>query len=436
MSAAQADAAESEIAMTSGPIGTKAPDLAELRKPGGWDRYLKESAADEARSTVPHETVGPARSGVFRSPEESAVSRTQGNFVSATAVTLPEPSHTMTADECLEGLGSKEFYIKSRYAVCSGREFTNTWFTNREPLGVSHFTVLAIGTIPKDSRTMTVTYHFGGFWATGRQNATGLGITTRAKIAQSWPSTAKYKQGGTAMPVKRTWSQLVASNSFKHTVYAAPGQGSNGSTDSVFAAYQPNIKLSPPPGWTIGQPSDRDVFMLPPRWDKATYLPNRAKGAAVFSVSTALKFSTKRSAPEWDVAKHIKLAYTNPGATKPPYGDKKLPGNSANAPLTRLYKDSTRRDENRNRAIYNCKKYYGADYTEGGKKECDEFPMATTYEGAAQSKYDHRAHPKNFSAKPVDEKANGAAGNLAGQYYTKNRILDGPDDGFLVKITS
>ncbi|MFI8879858.1 hypothetical protein [Streptomyces sp. NPDC055243] len=436
LGSAQADEAASEIITTSGPIGAKTPDLAELRKPGAWDRYLKKAAAAEAQPMVPHETVGPARSGAPRSPEESAVPPARQDPVSAPQVSLPEPSHTMSKVECLEGLGSKEFFIKSRFAVCSGREFTNTWFTNREPLGVSHFTVLAIGTIAKNSRTMTVTYHFVGFNATGRQNAAGLGITTRAKIAQSWPSTAKYKLGGTALPLKKTWSQLVALGSFKHTVYAAADQGSSGSTDTIFAAYQPNIKLSPPPGWTIGLPSDSDIFMLPPRWDKATYLPNRAKGAAVFSMVTALKLSTKPSAPEWDVAKHIKLAYTNPGATKPPYSGKELPGNSANAPLTRLHKDATRRKENRNRAIYNCKKYYGADYTEGGRKECDEFPMATAYEGAAMSKYDPRAHPKNFSAKPVDEKANGAAGNLSAQYYDKNRILDGPDDGFLVKITS
>ncbi|AZM58107.1 hypothetical protein DMA15_34535 [Streptomyces sp. WAC 01529] len=175
--------------------------------------------------------------------------------------------------------------------------------------------------------------------------------------------------------------------------------------------------------------------MLPPRWDKANYLPNRATGAAVFSVSTALKYSTKDSAPEKHVAKHIQTAFTNPGATKPPYSGKDVPGDKAAEPLTRLYTDNTRRKENRNKAIYNCKKYYGADYAEGGK-ECDEYPMATTYEGAAQSKYDHRAHPKNFSVKPVPGPSNGAAGILAGQYYDKNRILDGPDDGFLVKITS
>ncbi|THC40903.1 hypothetical protein E7X58_37405 [Streptomyces sp. A1499] len=175
--------------------------------------------------------------------------------------------------------------------------------------------------------------------------------------------------------------------------------------------------------------------MLPPRWDKAAYLPDRATGAAAFSVSTSLKYSTKDTAPERHVAKHIKTAFTSPGATKPLYSGKRLPGKIADEPLTRLYSDATRRKENRSRAIYNCKKYYGGGYAQGGK-ECDEYPMASTYEGAAQSNYDHRAHPKNFSVKPLPKASNGAAGNLLAQYYDKNRILDGPDDGFLVKITS
>ncbi|GAA2768565.1 hypothetical protein GCM10010103_76070 [Streptomyces paradoxus] len=30
----------------------------------------------------------------------------------------------------------------------------------------------------------------------------------------------------------------------------------------------------------------------------------------------------------------------------------------------------------------------GANYTQGGARECDEYPFATTYEGAAEHDYD------------------------------------------------
>ncbi|WP_158708942.1 hypothetical protein [Streptomyces sp. NRRL S-920] len=73
-------------------------------------------------------------------------------------------------------------------------------------------------------------------------------------------------------------------------------------------------------------------------------------------MSTALVYSTKASAPEKDGANHIKLGYANPGRTKPPFSRKHLPEKKADEPLTRLYKDAAQRRENRNTAIYNCRK--------------------------------------------------------------------------------
>ncbi|MGV9993482.1 NucA/NucB deoxyribonuclease domain-containing protein [Streptomyces sp. NPDC003374] len=201
------------------------------------------------------------------------------------------------------------------------------------------------------------------------------------------------------------------------------------------AIYQPNIKLSAPRGWVISPGAGGTISMLPPRWDQATYLP-KSSGAAVFSVLTSLKYSTARSAPEHEVASHIKKAYTKPGQTKPPFSKKTLPGGTPSSPLTRLYWDDKRREKNRNRAVYNCTKYWGRNYSQGGKKECDEFPFASTYEGAAGSTYNPRQDPLNFSVMPVSKDSNGVAGNLLAQYYKLNRIIDGPDDGFTAEITS
>ncbi|GAA2644168.1 hypothetical protein GCM10010307_48280 [Streptomyces vastus] len=84
----------------------------------------------------------------------------------------------------------------------------------------------------------------------------------------------------------------------------------------------------------------------------------------------------------------------------------------------------------------NCRRYFGAGYSENNTKNCDEFPFATTYEGTAQAEYDPQAEKNNFSVLPVIKKQSGDAGTLLGQFYKKNRIIDGMDDGFLVKITS
>ncbi|GAP48844.1 hypothetical protein SAZU_3709 [Streptomyces azureus] len=38
--------------------------------------------------------------------------------------------------------------------------------------------------------------------------------------------------------------------------------------------------------------------------------------------------------------------------------------------------------------------------------------------------------------KPIAEEDNGAGGNLLISFYAKNRIIDGMEDGFIVKIVS
>ncbi|WP_229914412.1 NucA/NucB deoxyribonuclease domain-containing protein, partial [Streptomyces capitiformicae] len=72
----------------------------------------------------------------------------------------------------------------------------------------------------------------------------------------------------------------------------------------------------------------------------------------------------------------------------------------------------------------------------GKLRECDEYPFATTYEGSAEPDYDADAKKFNFSVKPIAKADNGAGGNLLLGFYAKNRIIDGMEDGFIVKIVS
>ncbi|QCB26649.1 hypothetical protein [Streptomyces sp. SS52] len=62
-------------------------------------------------------------------------------------------------------------------------------------------------------------------------------------------------------------------------------------------------------------------------------------------------------------------------------------------------------------------------------------PLRLHYQGATGSEYDPYQPPNNFSAQALDGTQNGNAGNLLGQFVSKYRILDGPDDGYLVQIT-
>ncbi|MEI5098492.1 hypothetical protein RB200_07190 [Streptomyces sp. PmtG] len=271
----------------------------------------------------------------------------------------------MSAKECLKGLGTnKKFYTKSRFAVCSGASFNQVWFINNQPSGESRINFIAVGTITKGSRTVKIRHHYR-FEATGRTRAHGTILTPKATLPQKWPASARISEGG-ALPAGRTWASLAAEPNpgFTRTLTGKSGTGS-GRDDALFAVFQPELKVTG--GWTMTGPREGKPFLLAPRWDTAKYLAgSTADGGATFSYSVHMPFSTKAGAPERAAAQHIKDAYTKPEKTEPKNTRKNIPGRTAGKPLTRLYHDLKRRDDNRHEAIKACKAKWGANYSGAG----------------------------------------------------------------------
>ncbi|MDT6984873.1 hypothetical protein ACFSUJ_21055 [Streptomyces lusitanus] len=429
------------------PAGAAVPSLEELQSAEGRERLRRTATAAEPGAALAQETVGPAASSAplsrrpSGSPPADASTGVQLRAALGPTATAPEPARTMTYDECVKGLGSdKKFYVKSRFAVCNGASFLQTWTRNGRPVGTSMFNVRAVGTIAKNSRTITFQYYFTDFTTAGTTGAASMPITTKADIPQSWPSGARYTRGG-SMPGTKTFTQLKTQRTFKDTVTAKPGQGS-GSADLLFAVYEPAISYTPPAPWKLSGALGGKLFMLAPRWDAASYLANSTgggtpakKGAATFSYVTPLTLSAKQGAEERAEAAHIRQAFLAPLDTKPYMSAKKVPGQTAKEPLHRTV-SAARIDKNRAAAVKQCKRYWGANYTQGGTLECDEYPFASTYEGAAEPEFDADAKKFNFSAKPIAKDDNQAGGLILKSYYAKNRIIDGMDDGFVVEIVT
>ncbi|WP_158858074.1 NucA/NucB deoxyribonuclease domain-containing protein [Streptomyces sp. NRRL B-1347] len=418
------------------------PTAKSLQESEAAARTAKMDATGLLQPRAALETVGPA--GRY-APKSSAASATAPatafkSQARQAAAPYPDPPRTMSAKECLKGLGStKKFYIKSRFAVCSGASFNQVWFINNRPSGESRINFIAVGTIAKGSRTVKIRHHYL-FEKTGRTGALGMILTPKATVPQKWPASARISEGG-AVPGGRSWASLAAESDpgFTRTLTGKAGTGS-GRDDALFAVFQPKLKLTVTGGWKMTGPREGQPFFLAPRWDKAKYLAgSTANGGATFSYAVHMPFSTKAGAPERAAAQHIKDAYTKPEKTEPKNTRKDIPGRTAGKPLTRLYHDQKRREDNRNEAIKACKHKWGPNYSEGGKKQCDEFPFSTTYEGAAQAlrKYDPqgRAPKKNFSARPIPKDDNEAGGRIMSGFYSKNRIIDGTDDGFLIKVS-
>ncbi|WSQ15186.1 hypothetical protein OG604_50030 [Streptomyces sp. NBC_01231] len=427
------------------PVGAAKPSLKDLQGGQGTERLRELAGQAEPGAGLAAETVGPAASYAPLSRRASgvasAVQQTQGKLSAGPlATTAPEPAQTMTFEECKKGLGSsKAFYVKSRFAVCNGASFLQTWVRNNQPVGESMFNVRVVGTIAKNSRTINFQYYFTDFDTTGTTGAAAMPITTKGNIPQSWPAGARYTRGGNK-PGTKTFTQLKALRTFNETVNAKPGQGNTGATDLLFAVYEPAISYTPPAGWKLRGDHGGKLFMLAPRWESATYLANSTgggnpakKGAATFSYVPTLTLSAKAGAAERAEAQHIRQAFLVPQDTKPYMSAKKVPGQTAKDPLHRTV-SATRNDKNRAEAVKQCKRYWGANYTNGGTKECDEYPFASTYEGAAENYYDPEAQKFNFSAKPIAKADNQAGGLILKSFYAKNRIIDGLNDGFIVKI--
>lgn len=426
------------------PVGAAKPSLKDLQSGQGMERLRELAGQAEPGAALAAETVGPAASYAPLSRRASGAAPVQPAqaepSVGPMATSAPEPARTMTFEECRKGLGSnKAFYVKSRFAVCNGASFLQTWVRNNQPVGESKFNVRVVGTIAKNSRTIDFQYYFTDFAATGTTGSAAMPITTKGNIPQSWPAGARYTRGG-SMPGTKTFTELKALRTFHETVNAKPGQGSAGATDLLFAVYEPAISYSPPAGWAMSGSRGGTLFMLAPRWDAATYLANSTgggnpakKGAATFSYVPTLTLSAKAGADERAEAQHIKQAFLVPQDTKPYMSAKKVPGQNVDDPLHRTVSQS-RNDANRTAAVKQCKRYWGANYTASGTKECDEYPFASTYEGAALPDYDPEAKKFNFSAKPIAKDDNRAGGLILKSFYGKNRMLDGSGDGFIVKI--
>ncbi|MEU9005375.1 NucA/NucB deoxyribonuclease domain-containing protein [Streptomyces sp. NPDC048551] len=120
-------------------------------------------------------------------------------------------------------------------------------------------------------------------------------------------------------------------------------------------------------------------------------------------------------------ARHILDAQQLPERTFPSWAGKTVPGSTE--PLHRLI-DKDKQEKNREKAIATCNDVWG-DY-KGTTLQCDEYPFASTKEGAA-------APGNRFSARLIDGTDNETGGRKLNEMFTLNRILDG--DAFYVKIT-
>ncbi|MEV6758231.1 NucA/NucB deoxyribonuclease domain-containing protein [Streptomyces sp. NPDC051214] len=160
------------------------------------------------------------------------------------------------------------------------------------------------------------------------------------------------------------------------------------------------------------------------RCDSATYAGTHS--GCVYDKTTELFYDMDVADPEVnETAQHIIDAQTGRVPTFPDWAGKTVPGSALSGkPLTRVFHDKAQRDANHRQAVKTCKEHFGADYASRGL-ECDEYPFQSTTQGAASG-------DNKYSARALDGGDNGRGGTKLGQFYTRQRVLDG--DAFYVLV--
>ncbi|CAL9400119.1 DNRLRE domain-containing protein [Streptomyces sp. enrichment culture] len=200
------------------------------------------------------------------------------------------------------------------------------------------------------------------------------------------------------------------------------------------------------PGYSQLIPSEGEQGEV--RFDSAAYNV-RAKAGSVFPDATpALRYdrsdTSDPSAPVEPyigvaaVADHIGDALDDPSSTYPTKSDKTLPGGSALNPMHRLVpgfglNEQARYDANRSVVSSTCNNAaVPGRPTAGEQRDCDEFPFASSYQGAARYQYEGDAYRDDFSVRYIDSDENQEAGRRLGAWYDNDRILS--HDPFIVVI--
>jgi hypothetical protein len=162
-------------------------------------------------------------------------------------------------------------------------------------------------------------------------------------------------------------------------------------------------------------------------------------GGCVFYGSSRVYHMSTTDLNNGAVARHINLAFTRPRDTVPfkTDGAKRIPGSwnaSHSTPegkaLERIYTNTTRHAQNVRAKDAVCDEFFDqrprqvtGEPDRAKWEQCDEFPFASTKQGAA---YDHPTYRKNnFSVLSILGSQNTSGGNDLGVFYARYRVLSG-----------
>ncbi|MFY0760330.1 NucA/NucB deoxyribonuclease domain-containing protein [Metabacillus dongyingensis] len=319
-------------------------------------------------------------------------------------------------DACVENDQSSEGWIKNHYSYC-----WSNYIVYSDPAGCGpspfpffcdwvSFRLTVIGNSMNGARTVFYNYTVDDI-DMDFDSKGWIGSKVSVSIQCDGISETRDCLGDDS-PTTRTLAQWKSNDDGSTLFDSDPPPITAGNKDQIsYMDLWPRVTVDPPgnkyPPITNDGPKEKI------RMDSADYLfvfnPNfYPKEGAVFA-NVQPVFFYDMDKPYFSVMKeafqHHKDALTSPGSL--------IPGVEGRPPLTRLYSkyDPAQHAANRKAKDAACSKL---SKPEG--YECDEFPFASTYEGAG-------AGDGRFSVRYIPRAANNTHGRWLGAWYAYDRIL-------------
>lgn len=340
---------------------------------------------------------------------------------SATPADVPDPDLRTQCSQHTDAAGSTNGWAKNRFEKC--------FFKHQDLVLVRSDTLEKIGTLSFDEWILGFTYD-GSRRVDYVPSIENIYVSTVPPAdARTWAINMDFSatvvNGGGAditRPAQQSRDDLLGSwnqtpqwtltYTSDDSVVANPGKFLNANTAVSLGATAPGAAP-----WT--DPVNRNTNV---RFDSAGTGGAKAQGTIFSDVRSTLMISLSDTASgTTQSARHFDDALHHPERTFPSFTGKNVPGE--NRPLHRLI-NPDQQNANNTAAIKTCVDVWGV--YDGNLLNCDEFPFASTYEGAA-------AGDNNYSARLIDASDNQTAGRKLLSLYNSDRLFD--NDEFYVQVT-
>ncbi|MFF4413466.1 DNRLRE domain-containing protein [Streptosporangium sp. NPDC001559] len=401
---------------------------------GTWSNWQNLTVAQEKNPQANHST---GTSGLAASPKSAAYLK---------SILPVEGAHApqATYNECRSApdIGSNKGYVKNRFSYCIELAWYGRQYVGTSKIGEATGRYLYRISTNVDSREFEVSRKISVDTRTGSLSNASVEFSYVVKdsSAPGNPGTCERKNL-VGMTGEHTLDEWVANTQEWHTTETFRSTGTSGpdemggcTIEATGAMRFPYIVASV----KKSAQSDRPHTI---RCDRAkslnTWHNGVGKGGCVIlegipAIVMHRNDVSARGVTFPEVYDHIKRALTNGGnGTDPKPGGRAFPritslkeipgfgwgaiGDGKNSFLTRE-PYSTRRNANRAAATSTCDLEFGRRRPEG--KGCDEFPFASTRQGAAYAN-----PPHNYSVALVDGDENEEHGDVLNAWYQNNRIL-------------